>query len=316
VVVDVAVDRGNHPGRRLAFGVGAPGLRVVQRMRVRLVDPADAGPARVPEHRRLDVRAPKRRRQQRIGGDRVAQEAHVVAQFADLLRALVDQADTASGQLDRTMTEQRIPRPAVERGTDRRIVRVEAVPGKQEEQPGRVPAADLEPVEGGEGLLNGNQNVEPGVAGPGRRQRTDFGRGPQPVTANRPLGVGERGGGAVHRFEIHVAETASAVVETRCQPVHRRGARPQRIGDRGPQRLIAHQGPHGRTGAQPPVPGGKPGGGSGEGLGERLSLGVAAIAHRGLGGAAGGREALQQLARVDRRFGVGAHQDADDPAHG
>ena len=144
------------------------------------------------------------------------------------------------------MNEQRIPGPAVELGPDRRIAPVEAVPREQQEQPGRIAAANLEPVKRGESLLNRDEDIEPGIAGAGRRQCAHFGGGPQPIAANRPFGVGERRGGAVHGLKARIAEAGGGDIEASFQPVHRRRAGPQCVGDRGPQRFVAHQGPHGR----------------------------------------------------------------------
>ncbi len=198
------------PERPAAFSDAVPGLRPVQRMRVRFVDPAHAGPAGVPEHGRLDAGTGKGRRQQRIRGDRGAQEADVVAQFSDLFRALVDQAEPFTVQGRRAMTEQGIPGPAIEFGPDRRIVRIEVVPREQQEQSGRVAAANLEPVEREESLLNGDENVETGIADAGRRQCAHFRGGPQPVAADRPLRVGQGRRGPAHRLQPGIAETSGA----------------------------------------------------------------------------------------------------------
>ena len=214
------------------------------------------------------------------------------------------------------MTEQGVPGAPVKPRADRRVAGVEAVSREQQEQAGGVATADLQPVERRERLLDGNQHVEPRVADAGRRKGFDLGGRPQAVAAKRPLGVREGARRPADTLQTRVAEPRGAGVQRRLQPLERLRAWPRGFGHRGAQRRIPHQGTYRRPGAQLPVPARKLRGGAGEGRGKRLRIGAVHPGDRRLRRAACRRKPFQQFPRTDRRSGVGAHQDANDPAHG
>ena len=137
-------------------------LFLVQRVRVRLGDDADARPARVREHRRLRGVGPQREAQQLVVADLRAQPRGVVAELTDLGRGLVDEREVAVGDAHRARGEQRIGAARRDQPRDRRVGEVEPVAGDEHVQPGGVAAAHLEPVERRQRDLDRVERVERG----------------------------------------------------------------------------------------------------------------------------------------------------------
>ncbi len=142
VVVDVAIERAHH------VGPGPTRLLLVERMRVRLGDHADAGPAGVAEHHRDRRITRHRTAQQRVGANRVAQHRGVVAELPDLGGRLVDERQGAvGGASHRAGAKQRVLSPLRELARDRRRIEVERGLVHHEVQARGVAAAHLEAIE-------------------------------------------------------------------------------------------------------------------------------------------------------------------------
>ena len=158
VVVDVAVDRPDHVGGvggGVVPGAGRGDQLAVEGMGVGLGDDADRRPAGVGQHQGPGLVAGQGRGQQLVVADGGPQRGGVVAQLADLGRGLVHEARHLLGEADRAGAEIAVPAAGGDGGGHGRIAEVQAVAPHQQVQPSRVPAPDLEAVQGGQGLMDG-----------------------------------------------------------------------------------------------------------------------------------------------------------------
>ena len=87
--------------------------------------------------------------------DGLAEGAGVVAQLTDLRRRLVDEAQMTLGRPHRERAEERVGRPGVEHGAQRRRGEIETVAPDEQVEPGAVATANLEPIDGRERLVHG-----------------------------------------------------------------------------------------------------------------------------------------------------------------
>ncbi len=171
-VVDVAVERG-HDERDVAVTL----LGAVDRVGVGLADHADRGPPGVPEDDGHRVVGGHGQAQQVVGPEGVAQRTGVVAQLADLGGRLVDEGQAAVDHPHGARAEQGVGRPAAQKAGDGEAVDVEPVVADEDVQAGGVAAPHLEPVDGGQRLLD---------------RRVGLGRSPARLT---PGQVGHGAGG-------------------------------------------------------------------------------------------------------------------------
>ena len=225
-VVDVAVERADHVRSVEVEQVA------VERMGVGLGDDADRRPPRVAEHERAGVVAPQRGPQQLVGGEGGPQHGGVVTQLADLGRRLVDDAQRPVDQTGTARSERLIGRATGDLRLHGGIVDVEGVAAHEHVDTGGVTAPDLEAVEGGQCLVDG----EIGLQGTLRRepvaQLGDGLGGPDAVPGDGPEAVpdpdqfvvaslqldGRQGGVALHRrLEVlhHLEDLATVVAEPR-----------------------------------------------------------------------------------------------------
>ncbi len=115
----------------------------------------------------------------------LAQRPGVVAQLTDLGRGLVHQGQAPARGAHRPRGEQRVT-PGLQGGGELGIGEVQAVPVDQQVEPGRVPPADLEAVEGRQGDLHGEEGP---YRGPSRVGAGEVGHRPgraQAVAPERP----------------------------------------------------------------------------------------------------------------------------------
>jgi hypothetical protein len=148
VVVDVAVQGGNHV-RPLGVDGAVPRVLVaVDRVGVGLGDDADAGPAGVAEHGNPRARCGESQMQQTVVPDRRPQRSRVVAQLADLGRRLVhERQDAAVGDPHRAGGVQGVLAAGREARRQLRLVELEPVVPDEEVEPGRIPSPHLQPVD-------------------------------------------------------------------------------------------------------------------------------------------------------------------------
>ena len=102
-VVDVAVQDGGDIRARLIVD-----LVGVEWVGIGLADDADAGPTRVAQDDRLDLRCTERLPQEGVGHDRGAKCARVVTEFTDLGSGLVDETQMTFGSAHGHRTEERV----------------------------------------------------------------------------------------------------------------------------------------------------------------------------------------------------------------
>ena len=238
-VVDVAVERGDDVGGVVAaFGQ----LGAVDRVGVGLADDADRGPAGVAEHDRHGV-AGERQPQQVVGPEGGAQRGGVVAQLADLGRRLVDERQAAVDRPDGARPEQRVGGPPVHQLPDGGAVEVEPVVADEDVEAGAVAAPDLEPVDGGQRLLDGHVALggRPGRLAAG--QVGDRPGGADAVLLDRPDGVLEPGDGGVHGLDA--GQRGAVAVVARVEPGldRRDGAAERRGRHPRPRPAAAGRGP-------------------------------------------------------------------------
>jgi len=194
-------------------------------------------------------------------------------------------------------------------------VEVEPVVGQREKEPGRVPASHLEAVESRQRLLDGDQHVEPGVARSGRRQRIDLGGGTEPIPANRPFRIRQGAGGAQTSLERRVPENEPTRVQSCLEAVEAGSDRLQGLGDLGAESGTPHEEPHGRPTPELPVPARECRSTPARRRGPPVAVRPLGLASRALDLPADRPQVPEQRRRVERRSRMGAHQDADDPAH-
>jgi hypothetical protein len=301
VVVDVAVEGGQHV-RPLA----AVGLDRVERVGVGLGDDPDAGPPGVPEHGRQRARDGERPAEQLVLAQGRPQGGAVVAELADLGRRLVGEDEGPAPDPHRPGGEERVAGATDQLVRHRRLREVEAGTLDEHGDPGRVPAADLEPVEGRQRHLDGPPAVG-GVDG-GRPAEAAHPRGgAQSVGAHRPSDVAQPDQSGVQALDGGgVADVDAAGVELGLDAGRRRLE-----GGDAPCHLVGQPG----AGQQRPHPGrsGQAAVGLGHGGGrplEPLGLGTGPCE-----GAAGGIERIEDLSGGGYRPGTGAPEDGDDAAH-
>lgn len=206
VVIDVAVEHADH------VGAGAPRFFVIERMGVGLADDAHGRPARVAQHQHFGSWLAQQRLQQGIAAHGGAQCAHVVAEFTDLRRMLVDEIDGVCGRAHGAMLEQRVQRAARDQSSQMRRLRVDAT--HDHADAGGVPAAHFQAIERRQGCLDAR------VARDGVRRRriareiAHRRSGGQAIHAQRPKRVLHLDQRLVAQFDAVVGIGASGAVET------------------------------------------------------------------------------------------------------
>ena len=126
MVVDVPVEGGDD-----VAAVSAVQLLGVERMGVRLGNDPDTRPTGVADHGGPRPGAGQGPGEEGIAADGGPQGLDVVAQFADLGRGFVHEAEAPGWRPDGARSEERIGTPPRHRGTDRRVVEVQVVAGDQ-----------------------------------------------------------------------------------------------------------------------------------------------------------------------------------------
>ncbi len=155
MVVDIAVLDGQH--QRCGRSVGPGG---VERMCVRLRDEADAGPAGVAQHGTTNRRADEQAGQHRVTGESPSHCSGVVPQLPDLRCSLHHEREAAAGEGP--------DRSAAEKGilvTAHHVNVIEAVVPDGYDEARRIPTTNLQPVDGGESLVDREQHGTAGLAG-------------------------------------------------------------------------------------------------------------------------------------------------------
>ena len=126
----------------------------------------------------------------------------VVAELADLGGRLVDEAEVALGRAHRLRPEEVVAGPAGDEPGHRGVGEVEAVVADEHGEPGAVAAAHLEPVEGGERLLDRRADLDGRPRRVGSHELAHARGGGQPVAHHRPervLQPEQRGVGVLER---------------------------------------------------------------------------------------------------------------------
>ena len=153
VVVDVAVEGGHHVG-----GDGPVPLLGVQGVGVGLGDDPDARPPGMADHGGAGAGRGEGPSEEGVGANGGAQRLDVVAEFADLRRRLVHEAQAAPDRPDRPGLEAGRRRPGLHDG----VVRIQLVSIYQDVQAGGVPTPHLEAVDRGQRHLDGPPAVQGG----------------------------------------------------------------------------------------------------------------------------------------------------------
>jgi hypothetical protein len=110
-----------------------------------------------------------------------------------------------------------VPLAGGDRLGDGGVVEVEAVAGHEQVEAGRVPSPDLEPVEGGQGDLDGRAGTDGGVPRSGTGEVGDRPCVAQSVAADRPGAVAEAEERGVRRLQGGAGERRPGSVDRRHQ---------------------------------------------------------------------------------------------------
>ena len=220
MIVDVSVERGHHIRER-RVDRGTFEFVTIEWVGVGLGDNADTGPARVAQHRDPRCRATECAAQQVVCCDRRPESGCVVSEFADFGCRFVDKRQHPIVDVNRLRLIHRIVSLG-DQLVDGGVAEIEVVVVDEQVEPGRVPAAHLEPVDRRERLLYGEVSGQRRGGRVASGQRGDLLGGAQTVMAQRPepvaphdrvsaqaFGVGHR---VVALFEI-VVERVDRIVE-------------------------------------------------------------------------------------------------------
>ncbi len=243
VVVDVAVERGGGVDTAEALDLG-----VVERIRVRFRDDPDTRPPGMRQHHQSCTVSLERGVKELVFGDRGTQRGNVVTKFTDLRGRFVDETERTAGDPDG-------PRPAkwVRPQRQAGIIVANPMAADDDLDSGRIPAADLQPVERRERDLH---RVETFDGGPARAIACEIGNrvgGPQPVATDRPEAILD-----CHQRPVDVlvgSRVHDIGVECDLERRHPIGGDLHRLGDRDPTGRIPDQGLHPGWTAQRPIDG-------------------------------------------------------------
>ena len=259
------------------------------------------------QHQGPGLVAGQGRGQQLVVADGGPQRGGVVAQLADLGRGLVDEARRFLGEADRAGAEIAVPGAGGDGGGDGRIAEIQAVAPHQQVQTGRVAAPDLEAVQGGQGLMDGqargHRRLGAGVAdeAPHRAGR------PEAVPPQGPEAVADPDQVVVELFQLGGPGGHVAGVEAGLDPRDRLVEGGQAVLEGAGQGAV---GQHQLEPGHPPEEGvgpGQPVGGPGEPRGR-----VGAARRIGIEADDG----ADHLRRGRGRPAGGPAEHGDDPAHG
>ena len=295
-VVDVAVERADHVGRGTAAG-----LLLVERVRVRLGDAADARPPGVPEHDRLGGLRREDAPQELVVADRRPQLRGVVAELTDLGGRLVHERQAVRRHPHRPRGEQRIGGAGDEQLAHVAGVEIEVVLAHEHVQPGGVAAADLEAVERRERDVDRDVGVDRHVGS--RLERGDRLGGAETVVANGPDRVAGPDQRRVDQLDLRRAHRRRGTeVEVAFDRVELEPEGTEPVVEHGRDVRRAEQRAHAGGAAQRRV----------DGRDQRRGA-AEPVAQRGV--RVEDRERFDQVGRERRRVGRGSPSAASDDAH-
>ena len=195
-VVDIAVERADD------IGAGSVEQLAVERVSIRLGDDADRRPTGVAEHQGAGGFVGERSVQQRVVGERLADHRRVVAELADLGSGLVHDAQDPVDDANRAGAEVGVARTSGDLGGDHRIVEVERMVVNEDVQAGAIAAADLEPIDRRQGLVDRQASLErAGLHRTAVEAADDLG-GPKSVAGDRPHPIANGDQSLVAGFEL------------------------------------------------------------------------------------------------------------------
>ena len=195
-VVDIAVERADD------IGAGSIDQLAVEWVSVRLGDDADRRPTGVAEHQCASGFVGERSVQQRVVGERLADHRRVVAELADLGSGLVHDAQDPVDDTNRAGAEVGVARTSGDLGGDHRIVEVERMVVNEDVQAGAIAAADLEPIDRRQGLVDRQASLERAGLHPTAVEAADDLGGPESVAGDRPHPIANGDQSLVAGFEL------------------------------------------------------------------------------------------------------------------
>ena len=146
--------------------------------------------------------------QQRVVGERLADHCRVVAELTDLGGGLVHDAQDPVDDANRAGAKVGIARTTVDLGGDHRIVKVERMVVNEDVQAGAIAAADLEPIDRRQGLVDRQEGLErPGMHRTAAEVADDL-CGPEPVAGDRPHPIANSDQGLVAGFKLRRRKAA------------------------------------------------------------------------------------------------------------